>query len=223
MYQKVSMRFVASTGAINFDFGFIPDEIFAIRDLDGGTNELFYYWHRVLADAENDGQYGFVDSEAGAKAACSDANNGFIPYTEGDDVGVMIEHPTSGKLKPANVNDYTVARSTDATARAATSAPAIGTVLRPSTHNGYVYECLTAGTGSAEPTWPTVPGDTVLDNDVLYVCRKEIIAKGGGQGITLGASLTTDTDEWLIVAEKHDRYEDVGDVDGIYPVKFSTN
>ena len=221
MGQKVSLRFVSDGNAKPFDIGFIPDEIHAFRDLDGGTNELEYWFFRVLADAEDDGQYGIAITQAGDIAACADANNGFIEYEEGEDLGVLIEHPGSGKKVYASVNDWTSAISTAATARSAT---AVGTVVRPTTHNGCVYECTTAGTSSGtEPsTWTTTPGETVTDSTTVFTCRQEEVVKGGGQGFQIGATIMTDGEEWLVTAEKHDKYEDLGDIDGKDVVRWSS-
>jgi len=43
----------------------------------------------------------------------------------------------------------------------------------PTTANGFVYECTTAGTSHAatEPTWPTTIGDTVSDGTAVWTCR----------------------------------------------------
>lgn len=48
--------------------------------------------------------------------------------------------------------------------------------VRPSSANGYEYECTTAGQsktlrGSKEPTWPTALGATVVDGSVTWTCR----------------------------------------------------
>lgn len=46
--------------------------------------------------------------------------------------------------------------------------------VRPTTDNGYWYECTTAGTsGGTEPTWGTTPGGTTTDNTVTWTCRNE--------------------------------------------------
>ncbi len=222
MGMKVSARFEADGAAMNFDIGFIPDEIHLFRDLDGGTNELEYRWLRVLADAENDARYGIAFDASGVPAAAADADNGIIPYNEGEDNAVLLVSPSTGKLIRATVADWTSARSTAATARSIT---ALGTVLRPTKHNGRVYECTTAGTSSGtEPTdaaWDVEIGETVSDNDVRFTARKEIMTKGGGQGFTIGTTISTDGEEWSFTAEQHDKYEDLGDVDGFDPVKFS--
>jgi hypothetical protein len=42
-----------------------------------------------------------------------------------------------------------------------------------SSYRPYVYEVTTAGTShaSTQPTWPTTPGNTVVDNGVTWTCR----------------------------------------------------
>jgi hypothetical protein len=47
---------------------------------------------------------------------------------------------------------------------------------RPTTPNGYVYEVTAMSytyglSGSVEPTWPTTPGNTVVDGFVTWTCR----------------------------------------------------
>ena len=55
---------------------------------------------------------------------------------------------------------------------AASTAYSLGAKVRPTTANGNVYECTTAGTsGTTEPTWPTAEGGTVTDNTVVWTCR----------------------------------------------------
>lgn len=83
----------------------------------------------------------------------------------------------------ANGNGYTTGGATltgktaslvgaaSATARANSTAYSLGQIVRPSTSNGYVYQCVVAGTsaGSA-PTYPTVIGTTVTDGGVTWLC-----------------------------------------------------
>jgi len=69
---------------------------------------------------------------------------------------------------------------------AAATAVTKGTIVFPTTHSGYHYECVKAGTthGTTEPTWPTTPLATILDNTSVWICR---------EGTLHGAfSLTTD-------------------------------
>jgi hypothetical protein len=47
----------------------------------------------------------------------------------------------------------------------------VGTMVRPTTPNAYVYRCTVAGTRAVgEPTWPTTPGTTVADGTVTWQC-----------------------------------------------------
>lgn len=50
---------------------------------------------------------------------------------------------------------------------------ATGAFRRPTVVNGFIYEATTGGTSHAtnEPSWPTVPGNTVVDNTVTWTCR----------------------------------------------------
>lgn len=46
--------------------------------------------------------------------------------------------------------------------------------VRPRNANGFEYECTSAGQTRAadrEPTWPLVPGQTVVDGSVTWTCR----------------------------------------------------
>ena len=47
-----------------------------------------------------------------------------------------------------------------------------GDYCLPSTPNGYVYRCLATGATAlaVEPVWPTVDGDTVVDNTTSWLC-----------------------------------------------------
>lgn len=69
-----------------------------------------------------------------------------------------------------------------------------GTVIRPTSGNGYVYTAVTAGTsGATQPVWPTVVGQTVTDSGVLWSCTGEsVIGVGGGtaqwQSATIAAA-----------------------------------
>jgi len=44
--------------------------------------------------------------------------------------------------------------------------------VRPTTYNGHIYECTSAGTGAAgEPTWATTDGDTTTSSGATFTCR----------------------------------------------------
>lgn len=64
----------------------------------------------------------------------------------------------------------TVANSWSVSA-AISTAYLVGAVVRPSAGNGFVYQCVVAGTSSGTaPTWPTVVGTTVADGGVTWLC-----------------------------------------------------
>jgi len=55
---------------------------------------------------------------------------------------------------------------------AAGTAYALGAFVVPTTHNNRIYEATVAGTsGTTEPVWPTIVGNTIADNTVTWTCR----------------------------------------------------
>lgn len=81
---------------------------------------------------------------------------------------------------------YTAADSWG-TARANSTAYAVGDVVRPSTGNGWLYQCIIAGTsaGSA-PTWPTVLGQVVTDGGVTWATVGKGIIVFDGTDVSAG-------------------------------------
>ena len=217
--MKVSGCFIADGNALDIDIGFIPDHVEAFELTS--TAEVLYRFFRCLQEAATTGQYGLVDDGAGVISACADAANGIQSYTGSKVPRVMIPDPITNELVPALViGDWTTTISSNAAARSATD---IGHIVRASAgaHNGYVYECTTDGTGSGtEPTWPTTPGESVTDNSTIWICRKEILCKASGQGFTIGATLSVNSDLWCFIAERHDRVGDMGDAAVSDPITF---
>ena len=55
---------------------------------------------------------------------------------------------------------------------AVSTAYVLDDLVKPSTDNGYVYKCTTAGTsGGSAPAWTTGIGDTITDNTVVWTCK----------------------------------------------------
>ena len=67
----------------------------------------------------------------------------------------------------------TTAAAAWATTWAAGTVYAVGTIIRKVSSNGYLYQCVVAGTShaSTEPTWTTVVGrEQPSDNGVIWLC-----------------------------------------------------
>jgi len=55
---------------------------------------------------------------------------------------------------------------------AASTAYSVDDLVVPTTGNNYRYKCTVAGTSdTSEPTWPTTPGQTVVDGTVTWECE----------------------------------------------------
>jgi len=84
----------------------------------------------------------------------------------------LDEIATADKMTACTQQPLTYYEGVDAAAWLATQAYVLGDAARPVTRNGYCYEVTTAGTsGASEPTWPTTPGNTVVDGTVTWTCR----------------------------------------------------
>jgi len=79
---------------------------------------------------------------------------------------------TSDKMTACAGTPTTYYEAVDPPVWAASTAYALGDVVRPTTRNSFAYECTTAGTsGATEPTWPTTAGTTVTDGTVVWTAR----------------------------------------------------
>ena len=217
--ETVSGKFLAGDDAVNVECGFVPDYIRAISALSG--TELEHEWWRVLYDTATQplGMYGFNQAIGALPTPNASAAAGIIPYDASVE-SVMLPAPDGhGYLKAAAIADYNVA-----TIYVARTAAALGTVLRPTIHNGFVYECVTSSGGaSPEPlVWGTVVGEVTTDlaaND-QWICREERVVRTGVKGFTVGVDLATDGEYWVFTAEKHSRHTYMGDADVENPVTF---
>jgi len=184
---------------IAIPIGFVPDWI-RLDEVGNATNTNTIVWYK---DQEND----VTGDQAGSYLTGS---SGIVTQL-GDGAGVAAY---TSKSQSPTVSSYTTTLSTAATAKTAT---APGTYLKPSVGNaqdrGSIYECVTAGSSSAEPTWPSTDGEQVTDGTVVFEkvnVSKETI---GYEGVLLDAAVMTDGQEMYYIAILSDEV-DHGDTDG---------
>jgi len=206
MSKMNSGQFTADGNAVNVDVGFIPDFVIAFEGLEE-TSPSPHYWFRSAIDSLTaDGQFGLlVTGTDGIVTKHAAAVNGFAPL-DTEALRVILPNPAGGEDLAAALPDGFVAGTAQPTARTAT---ALGTVTKPSLglENGLIFECTTStGVYGTEPTWPTVAGDTVTDDQSnVWTAREEKNENRGIKGFTLGATGQTDTDGWKWVAFGSDK------------------
>ena len=112
-----------------------------------------------FSQAELEEYFDFRNGIGKKRGVGSDAR---LDWTEGIDFSVEGQAVLGPKV---NTADYA--------AWVANTAYSLLDFRIPTTANGYVYECTTAGTShaSVEPTWPTTVGNTVADGTVTWTCR----------------------------------------------------
>lgn len=204
---------IGSASAYDMELGFEPNRV-EVDLLSTAAASIFYRWQgrnqQEHATCVTDStEYGIKIAE-GVTSICDTVAKGISLYAGSKTQRVLIEHPLTGLLEPQSVADYTSTLAEAATAR---SASVIGTILRPTTHNGYVYECsdTTGSAGAAEPDpWGTVPGEETTDGTLSFTCRVEQITAGKGIGITLGATLLASGDLFVVRAFVDDDIVDLG-------------
>ena len=82
---------------------------------------------------------------------------------------------------------------------ATTHAYVLGDVVKPSGGNGFLYQCVVAGTsGGSAPTWPTVVGTTVTDGTVTWECVGQSICVFTSAAPSWTSSTLTNVD-YLVV------------------------
>ena len=201
--KKVGGDLIADGSAINIDIGFVPDLFRAWEGCEEG-NPKIHYWIKSRAASANDyGQYGFTNT-AGTISTCATALAGFAAYDTVATKAMVPAPDGDGEVSATYPSTWTQARSSAATARSVT---AVGILIKPTSGNetGLIYECTTDGDGAAtEPTWPTVVGESVTDGTTVWIARVEKTKSVGCKGVTIGATLSTDSDEWSWEAEQWD-------------------
>lgn len=96
----------------------------------------------------------------------SDNPQDFTLYFGSEETGRILEATSN-----PGVDDITLTPTDTLDDWAVATAYALGDLVEPTTPNGKVYKCTTAGTSHAttQPTWPTVGvGTTVADNTVVW-------------------------------------------------------
>ncbi len=219
--EIVSGKFIAANAvATNVECGFVPSLIQLIKAL--GATEIHYKWHRVLYDhaAAGTGKFGYqVDV---APVPLASANDGFIPYDVSIESVLLPAPDADGVVMAPSILDYNAATTYVARDLSA-GVEILGSAIRPTIHNGFVYECVVAsgGAAGAEPTFGTVVGGrTVAGSGDEWICRDERIARRGVKGFTVGSTLSVDGEFWVFDAQKHDRFNFMGDADVENPVTF---
>jgi len=124
---------------------------------------------------------------------CSQAQSGYLS-THYNDVSGRATLMTA-----LNETDYTTGLKT------------LGMIVEPTTPNGFVYICSVAGTASAEPTWPVILGNTVVDGGVTWRCHAYDFALAG----KIGEKKTTQPFDWefkysMMLKRLPSKYKQVG-------------
>lgn len=203
----------ADGGDVNIPVGFIPDYV-KVMDLQTSTNIEFYeWWQRQEQDMLTGLQEGVSIKEGITARLADDAgikafDTGSVSPAAGTGAGQLSEWAAS--------TTYTAKTNT---ARGSFLRGTVGAL----TDTGQVvdreaiFEVITgAGTSaSSEPTWPTAPGDTVLDNDQVYQLVTDVpTQRQGYQGFVVADNIQTNGNIYFYLALKADDSLDHGDVDG---------
>ena len=116
-------------------------------------NKVYANGSAVLTLATSTGSIGFTEF-------VSSAGTVSLVLLDGTDGYVFSNSTTAVKISTATQ-----------TAWVASTAYILNDVVRPTTDNGKLYQCTTAGTsGSTEPSWTTTVGDTFTDGGAHWVC-----------------------------------------------------
>ena len=205
--KKYGGELIADGNAINVNVGMVPDKVIATAKAEE-TNPLIYTWYKERANSANsNAQYGYLlTGSSGVITKCADGDNGIQEY---DTTELKYIGQTPGGSGEGSATIYgsfaeAKAASLDPTAR---STSVFGSIIRPTVANGLIYECTTNGgamTALTEPTWGTVVGGTTSDGSNTWTCRDEKLKWIGAKGFTIGATISTDSDEWTWEAEDWD-------------------
>ena len=220
--EPIVLRFVADGNQKRVDLGFIPEKVQVIINFLTGENPNVYEWCPWMED-ESTALYGILNTgSTGVLSIPTTAATG-ISKLDAEYAGVLVPAPDGGAdvfMIPENYSTtqdysstYTQTGTGDTVTCTARTASAPGTIVRPTTRNGFVYELATStAAGTTEPTWPTTLGETVTDGGAnVWTCREEQVYTRGAQGIIIGATTQTDGHINCVVAWKGAEYKNLGD------------
>lgn len=205
--QTYTGHFEGDGLAVNIETGFVPQYVTLYQDVNKTSPDKIEWFEGFEDETALFGLQ--TTGSTGVVTRLTTAATGISAYSEAT-VGVLIDSPQdSGKqVLVTSITDWAV--STAYTP--ARTAFAVGQIIRPTVHNGYVYELTVAGTsGTTEPTFPTNPGDSVVDNTATWTCRDSNVTKGDFNGFTVGATAQTDEKEYYFIAVGSDKDQDKGD------------
>ncbi|MEQ6356559.1 hypothetical protein ABNX05_18205 [Lysinibacillus sp. M3] len=131
----------------------MEEVVFTTRDREGGTGDTT----GAIVEAVRDNWFNVrVDSLS---------ESAFTPVGKG---GVGTANP-SGTKALGTTGTTTNPKGATATVWSAGASYVLGTYVRPTTANGYVYKVTQAGmTDSTQPIWTTVEGNTLIDGSIEY-------------------------------------------------------
>lgn len=213
MSKILTGLFTSDTGSdANLDLGFIPD-IIKFWEVEGTSGRHVIWTKRMEDDLASGSQEGItIDTDGGTYALLADSQ-GITAYDSAAG-GVRIPHPDGTR------NKFTVGTPiawTLDTAKTARTSSVIGSLVWPTTRNGYVYEATAAAgdtqTGATEPTtWPTVPGETVVDDQVTWITRREDTIVAGFKGVVVASETFQNDKSVVFEATLADETKDFGDL-----------
>jgi len=216
IHDRVIIRLKSGNADYDLDLGFIPKKaVVTVMSHTSSLPQVTTWFGEMMEDSDESEtgswEYGINRDKDGTLSYNDTAAKGISAYDGAKSPQVLIPNPSTDIDEKVTVDSDFTAGDTQPTARSAT---AVGTVYRPNTHNGYVYECITSNDVlGTEPTWPTTPGETVTDDTTnVFICREENIVANKGLGITLGATMIGNDKIVYVEAYRALRCEDIGDI-----------
>ncbi len=216
MSKTITGLFTSDTGSdANLDLGFVPD-IIKFWEVEGTNGRHVVWTKRMEEDLDAGSQAGItIDSDSGTYALLGDGVG--ISSYESAAGGVRIPHPSGQR------NTWVIGTPipwTVDTVKTARTLTAIGSLVWPTARNGYVYEA-TARAGdfkthaATEPTWPTLEGETVVDDQVTWTTRREGTINAGFRGVVVASEVFQNDKSVVFEATLADRTIDFGNADAL--------